>query len=525
MNGTGNPKSPSSRLKVILAGHNGDVEVLRGAEGEFSPETLSAAYARISRFKDPVPELRRKARAEVGKARKSNRTIVFGLGHHSVAEHAVFNFDILGCSRLAIEALEWHRLCSYTEKSQRYITLDGDFVIPAEFDAADRALLERTVADQKLQYEALLDPLHKRLEQLHPEMMETKRGRTVVEGWAKEDARYVVSLATEGQLGFTANARNLELIVRRLRQAPLEEERRLGQRLFEEARQIAPSLVILADEKAFKEAYGTTLEGDYFAKGSDDLREAASKVAVHPPAGELAAPPSAGATAARSGDVSLHGHTEDPDGAVIAALLFTAGKGAPGACREAARGMTPSERLTFIRTLFTHFSAYDSPPRAFEEASFSFEILIDASALAQLKRHRMSTQLWGPYDPALGFTTPPAIEEIGEAGAFASLMERTQEAHTALERSLRERGIPLRAAAYILTNAHRRVVTVTMNLREIYHFSRLREDIHAQWAIRDIARDVSALVRGVAPASACLLCGKDAFAQRAQELEGNANRS
>ena len=38
-------------------------------------------------------------------------------------------FDILGCSRLAIEALEWHRLCSYTEKSQRYITLDGDFVV------------------------------------------------------------------------------------------------------------------------------------------------------------------------------------------------------------------------------------------------------------------------------------------------------------------------------------------------------------------------------------------------------------
>jgi hypothetical protein len=42
----------------------------------------------------------------VERARSSNRTIVFGLGHHSVAEHAVFNFDILGCSRLAIEALD-----------------------------------------------------------------------------------------------------------------------------------------------------------------------------------------------------------------------------------------------------------------------------------------------------------------------------------------------------------------------------------------------------------------------------------
>ena len=40
----------------------------------------------ISRYPEPVPELREKAREEVESARKSNRTIVFGLGHHSVAD-------------------------------------------------------------------------------------------------------------------------------------------------------------------------------------------------------------------------------------------------------------------------------------------------------------------------------------------------------------------------------------------------------------------------------------------------------
>ncbi|MBW2454407.1 MAG: FAD-dependent thymidylate synthase, partial [Deltaproteobacteria bacterium] len=124
-------KSTGQTLQVVLAGYNGDVEALRSGQGQFSPETLSAAYARISRYPAPVPRLRAKARQEVERARKSNRTIVFGLGHHSVAEHAVFNFDILGCSRLAIEALEWHRLCTKKKKSQRYITLDGDFVLPA----------------------------------------------------------------------------------------------------------------------------------------------------------------------------------------------------------------------------------------------------------------------------------------------------------------------------------------------------------------------------------------------------------
>jgi len=48
------------------------------------------------------------------------------MGHHSVAEHAVFNLDILGVSRYVMEELEKFRLCAYTEKSQRYITLKKD---------------------------------------------------------------------------------------------------------------------------------------------------------------------------------------------------------------------------------------------------------------------------------------------------------------------------------------------------------------------------------------------------------------
>ncbi len=107
---------------------------LRGplALDSFTPETLAAAYARISRDPRPVTELRRSARTGVARARKSNENIIFGLGHASVAEHACFNFDILGLSRLAAEELQSHRLLSFTEKSQRYISLATDYVIPPE---------------------------------------------------------------------------------------------------------------------------------------------------------------------------------------------------------------------------------------------------------------------------------------------------------------------------------------------------------------------------------------------------------
>ena len=93
-------------MKVILAGYNVDNSVLKelkstSSRADITPETLSAAYARISRDPRPVDELRAVARREVEKAKRSNQDIIFKMGHHSVAEHAVFNFDIIGISRLS----------------------------------------------------------------------------------------------------------------------------------------------------------------------------------------------------------------------------------------------------------------------------------------------------------------------------------------------------------------------------------------------------------------------------------------
>src|SRR5512137_2222779 len=125
-------------MRVLLAGYNVDSSVLdelkRGSppRNDVTPETLSASYARISRDPRPVDELRAAARAEVDRARRSNEAIIFKMGHHSVAEHAVFNFDVIGVSRLAIEEIERFRLMSFTEKSQRYITLGEDFVAPED---------------------------------------------------------------------------------------------------------------------------------------------------------------------------------------------------------------------------------------------------------------------------------------------------------------------------------------------------------------------------------------------------------
>lgn len=484
-------------LQVILAGHNGDTEVLRSGEGEFTPETLSAAYARISRSPDPVPLLREQARAEVESSRKSNKTIVFGLGHHSVAEHAVFNFDILGLSRLAVESLEWHRLCSYTEKSQRYITLDGDWVLPSEFDETETQMVKDLVAAQVACYHELLPKLTAAQVAANPGLTK-KQDRAKIEGWAKEDARYVVPLATELQLGFTANARNLELIIRRFRRSPLSEVRELGQKLFEQAKAVAPSLIILADEEGFEKAHGVTLQDRYFEHAAADLQAATSDVEMY-------------LLPVTLNEVQLVNYTPEPDTSVVGALLFAAGRGPMNRCLYAASVLPKQDKQKIILKVFSHMSKFDAPPRAFEEAVFQFELVIDASVLAHVKRHRMTTQQWGPYDVNLGVTVPPMIDQINERERFMDIMDHTDDVWRKLRKSLAGRGAPVQAADYVLTNAHRRRITITANLRELYHFSRMREDEHAQWAIRRISKQMSEKVRIKAPAAALLLGGKHCF--------------
>ena len=167
-------------------------------------------------------ELRTLARGEVEKARASNRNIVFEMGHSSIAEHAVFNLDVLKVSRLLVEEIEKFRLASYTEKSQRYVLFKDDFVIPAEVRKAGlEEVFTATVRAQNRFYQELYEKLRPYVFARNPELAADPANKLLLEGWAKEDARYIIPLATETQLGMTVNARNLELMIRRLAACPL----------------------------------------------------------------------------------------------------------------------------------------------------------------------------------------------------------------------------------------------------------------------------------------------------------------
>jgi len=495
-------------MRVILAGFNVDSTVLSEAadlgvdRDVLTPEPISAAYARISRYRKPVDELRETARTEVAKARRSNQRIIWEMGHHSVAEHAAFNFDLIGLSRLAIEAIEHFRLCSYTEKSQRYITLDGDFVLPAEIERAGLADdFSALVARQNDLYREVHDRILAELKERFGEQAATRPGLRLLQGQAKEDARYCTSLATEGQLGMTVNARNLELVVRRLAADELDEVRQLGQRLFAEVEPVAPSLIL------FTEAC------DYDRLAYRDLASASAWNT------EETSPDPEGSCPARSlpcGAVRLVGATPDADRRLVAALLHRVSAKDYQRCWGRAATMSQDARRKLVMATLEHMELYDAALREFEHIRCTFELVVSAACFGQLKRHRMMTLTSQPYEPSLGLTIPDAIREVG----LADRLEEVAAESVELYRRIADRDPA--AAPYALVNAHRRRVLVTTSARELYHISRLREDHHAQWDIRAIAGEMLRQARDAMPLALLLASGKDSYPRQYESVFGRA---
>jgi len=429
-------------MNIQLAGYNTDVQ-----NGGGTPETLSASYARISRDPRPINILRMEAAAEVEKARASNRCIIFDYGHGSVAEHAVFNFDILDVSRLAAEELQSFRLASFTEKSQRYIRIGEDLIVPKELDG-----------DGEGNYRECASKLF----QLYNRIYDGLRSSGLKKDEAKEDARYVLPLATACQMGMTVNARELELMVRRLSCHPFAEVRMIASRLLELVMEAAPSLFLFLEPTAM----------DMFAHSMSPIESPPSDCVV-----------------------LLNCDDDSKVGSLL--IQWSSGRSLESAVKMWSE-LDGQSREELFKDSLSGLGIHDSLPRIWEFFRAEFQLVLSATAFAQLKRHRMCSRLVSVYDPILGVTVPASISDAGLEEDFMK----------GLHEAARTAGTLGKLYPYMLTNAHRRRVVLSMNGRELYHFSRLREDAHAQWDIREIAHRMLSALKEKAPLTFMLTGGK-----------------
>ena len=127
-----------------------------------------------------------------GSASKFIRMLISS-GHLSVLEHAYATFRIFGISRAATHQLVRHRLCSFSQKSQRYVKeREAAFIVPPRIKANPEAvsIFEHCVSASRDIYNRLIDM-----------------------GIPKEDARFVLPNAVSSEIVMSANFREIRHIL------------------------------------------------------------------------------------------------------------------------------------------------------------------------------------------------------------------------------------------------------------------------------------------------------------------------
>lgn len=135
------------------------------------------------------------------------------IGHESPMEHVSFTFGIEGISRACSHQLVRHRIASYSQKSQRYVSEDDfEYIIPPEIAKCPQAL-EEFEKQMKLSGEGykkiaqILTQSHK--EEFLKQGFEEREAEKKAKKKAYEDARYVLPNACETKIVVTMNVRSL----------------------------------------------------------------------------------------------------------------------------------------------------------------------------------------------------------------------------------------------------------------------------------------------------------------------------
>jgi thymidylate synthase ThyX len=475
-------RSAKSLRRVFLDEFRGEAGVLPGGEGAADGEVLKKARAFYDR-------------------------VLVGYGDDSVAQLGGAHLAVERVSNVAAQVLEDARVgIAFLEKSTRYVRFDqrdaaGDFLWfrePSLMASRHRDAYAALMARLFSAYAAQIDPMIAHIERVlpiesvavrHPvtgeplDYSDVKRDEELlkaarrayaatVRAHACDVMRSYLPAATLTNLGIFATGQAFEHLLNRLLTHPTYECRALAAAMRHELDGLIPSFVKRSAKSAWQE----------------DLRARAAAAAMRAlPSGELSAP-----------GVTLVDFDRDGEEKVLAALLYPHADRPLADVRSRVKAMSPPERTALLSSLAAgRRSRRDKPPRALEEAAYTFDLLGNLGIYRDLHRHRVLSQERQPFTTAHGHDTPPEILEAGHGAVFEECMARAHDLHEAVKTDHPAE------APYVVPFAFRVRWYVTLNLREAVHLCELRSmpQGHPDYrlVVQEIWRRIEEVHPGLAP--------------------------
>ncbi|HMU91807.1 MAG TPA: FAD-dependent thymidylate synthase [Anaerolineales bacterium] len=426
-----------------------------------SAETIAVAFAKTSR----APESFREIAAELSdeKSAQFHEKWVVGYGHASVAEHAVLHIAFENVSRVAIETIESSRLASYTEKSTRYQKWGpDDFTIPPELHEVGHPLRDEFIQTVRLlfsTYAESLEPVKSLVVERTP-----RRDNESDEAYDRrirsqyvDRCRFILPAAANANVGMTANARIIEMVIRKMLSHPLAEVRQIGEKVKEVSKAETPTLVKYADAV------------QYVVETVNQLSANSEQLSVK---------------SGRADWCALIDYDKDGEKKILAAALYRFNEMPYKEALAYVKTLKKKERERLAEALLGKLGKYDVPLRELEYATYTFDLVMDQGAYAEFKRHRMMTQTPQRLTTRLGFTIPLLVTEAGFGSRYEAAMQSASDMYEKLHAFNPD------VAQYIVPNGFNRRVLAQFNLREAFAFCQLRSAANAHFSIRRVAQRI-----------------------------------
>jgi len=460
---------------------------LRNAFSHPFDSAMAAARTCYSARLVTADEITDKQRLNIGAA-------TFYSGHHTVYQHAHFEFGLENISRqLVWSFLHAHPFYNSEQQSQRYVRMDKAqaYIPPTSlfFDEASRAIYESAIARAWAYYRELSAVLVSDARNILNDiwhigpMSHPKRIQKIERSAEKrsiEIARYVLPIAAFTTMVHTLSGIVLHRLWRMCSASDTPSE----------ARAVIGEMV----------AQVRQLDSQFFDRfGTAPLEEL-------PEWKEVATTPHADAFV-REFDARLNGKTShlidySHNAARVIAESYRAVLGLPeSACCDAEaidRILNPARNLYRLETL--NIGVHAPIMRALQHANYTFAKKISHTADSQDQRHRMvpgSRPLLTLADTReADYITPMLLKENPRA---REVYDRAMRDAWAAKNQLLDRGVPAEIALYLLPNAKCIRLVETGSLLHLLHKWTMRTCFNAQEEIYNASMDEVAQVREVHP--------------------------
>ena len=402
-------------------------------------------------------------------------------GDDSVSQLGGAHIACEGISNVLTKILERGRLMAYLEQSTRYVPYTDrpngqwKYVIPSEItDEADYSNFKTTLDRAFEIYTKWIESAQQYFRERHPQATDDPDSvyKAVIRAKALDTLRGLLPAATRSNVGVYGSGQAYEALLLKMQGHALSEVREVATLMLPELRKVIPAFLQRVD----RENRGIRWS-NYLANCERATRELTGRLAT--PSSEE-----------KNEEVTLSDFDPDGEIKVVAAALYAGSNLSHSQLLRIARTMSAADRIQVLRTYVgTRHHRRHRPGRAFEHATYAFDVLSDYGAFRDLQRHRILTIDWQDLSTLHGHTRPEAIEDIGALSDWNRVMDKASD----LCKLLTDRYTSL-TAQYAVSMAYRIRFYMKMNAREAMHVIELRTAPQGHPAYRRVCQKMHRLI-------------------------------